>query len=84
MKQMLYIAQDGTYGSAYGIAIGSASHWTTLDWETLDAFTDSERATFANYCNALGKDGETFMLPTPTQFDVLWHEHIADSFKGGK
>jgi hypothetical protein len=39
----VYVATDGSYGDAAGMAIISTEGWTGDDWEELDNASDSDR-----------------------------------------
>lgn len=49
MTMMVYIAQDGNYGDAGGLAICDGAHWTEADWDALDAMNDTMRSAYAYY-----------------------------------
>jgi hypothetical protein len=42
-----YIARDGNWGNAEGIAICDVSSWTFADWQALDEMTDLMRRSYA-------------------------------------
>lgn len=42
-RALSYFAFDGNYGDASGLTVIETTHWSELDWQILDAASDSYR-----------------------------------------
>ena len=42
-----YFAEDGNYGDASGLLVLETTYWREIDWEILDAASDSQRCNVA-------------------------------------
>lgn len=52
---LLYVAADGNYGDAYGMALVDTTGWDAADYERLDEATDEDRISVAE---AIAKEKE--------------------------
>lgn len=74
----LYVAADGSWGDAEGIAIIDDRDWTEFEYDLLGTFHDHNRADFAEAIDAWVKEGRlAFKRVSGYQFDMTSLEEVS-------
>jgi len=73
----LYVAADGSWGDAEGIAIIDDSDWTEFEYDLLGTFHDHNRADFAEGIDHWVKEGRLAFQRGGHQFDMTSLEEVS-------